>query len=154
MLKHLYEKDFQLWLQQTIEQLEQGNFAAVDMEHLVEELTELGKSEKNRLESNLMVLLAHLLKLRVQKDAPEMIKGSWYNSVDEHRQRVQKQLQQTPSLKSYLKTALETAYIDGRRLAIKEGKRAQFGVRIPNQEEYPQICSFSLEQILDEDFYG
>ena len=58
MLKHLYEKDFQLWLQQTIEQLEQGNFAAVDMEHLVEELTELGKSEKNRLESNLMVLLA------------------------------------------------------------------------------------------------
>ncbi|HAO10141.1 MAG TPA: DUF29 domain-containing protein, partial [Planktothrix sp. UBA8407] len=47
MLKHLYEKDFQLWLQQTIEQLEQGNFAAVDMEHLVEELTELGKSEKN-----------------------------------------------------------------------------------------------------------
>lgn len=54
-----------------------------------------------------MVLLAHLLKLRVQKDAPEMIKGSWYNSVDEHRQRVQKQLQQTPSLKSYLKTALK-----------------------------------------------
>ncbi|HAO10142.1 MAG TPA: DUF29 domain-containing protein, partial [Planktothrix sp. UBA8407] len=49
---------------------------------------------------------------------------------------------------------LETAYIDGRRLAIKEGKRAQFGVRIPNQEEYSQICPFSIEQILDEDFYG
>lgn len=154
MLKHLYEKDFQLWIQQTIEQLQQQNFTDLDVEHLIEELTELGKSEKNCLESNLMVLLAHLLKLTVQKDAPEMMKGSWYNSVDEHRQRVLKQLQQTPSLKSYLKTVLETAYIDGRRLAIKEGKRAQFGVRIPHEEEYPQICPFSIEQILDEDFYS
>lgn len=154
MLKHLYEKDFQLWLQQTIEQLQQRDFNALDVEHLIEELTELGKSEKNRLESNLMVLIAHLLKLTVQQDAPEMMKGSWYNSIDEHRQRVQKQLQQTPSLKSYFTTAIENAYVDGRRLAIKEGKRAQFGVRIPNEEEYPQICPFSIEQILNEDFYG
>lgn len=154
MLKHLYEKDFQLWIQQTIEQLQQQNFNALDVEHLIEELTELGKSEKNRLESNLMVLLAHLLKLRVQKDAPEMMKASWYNSVDEHRQRVQKQLQQTPSLKSFFTTGIQNAYIDGRRLAIKEGKRAQFGVRIPHEEEYPKVFPFSIEQILDEDFYG
>lgn len=154
MLKHLYEKDFQLWIQQTIEQLQQQNFTALDVEHLIEELTELGKSEKNRLESNLMVLLAHLLKLRVQKDAPEMMKASWYNSVDEHRQCVQKQLQQTPSLKSFFTTAIQNAYIDSRRLAIKEGKRAQFGVRIPHEEEYPKVCPFSIEQILDEDFYG
>ena len=154
MLKHLYEKDFQLWLQQTIEQLQQRDFNALDVEHLIEELTELGKSEKNRFESNLMVLLAHLLKLTVQQNAPEMMKGSWYNSVDEHRQRVQKQLQQTPSLKSFLATAIETAYLDGRRLAIKEGKRAQFGVFIPSESDYPEICPFSIEQILDEDFYG
>ncbi|MBD2481664.1 DUF29 domain-containing protein [Planktothrix sp. FACHB-1365] len=154
MLKHLYEKDFQLWIQQTIEQLQQQNFTALDVEHLIEELTELGKSEKNRFESNLMVLLAHLLKLRVQKDAPEMMKASWYNSVDEHRQCVQKQLQQTPSLKSFFTTAIQNAYIDSRWLAIKEGKRAQFGVRIPHEEEYPKVCPFSIEQILDEDFYG
>ena len=150
MLKHLYEKDFQLWLQQTIEQLQERDFNALDVEHLIEELTELGKSKKNRLESNLMVLIAHLLKLTVQQDAPEMMKGSWYNSVDEHRQRVQKQLQQTPSLKSYFTTAIENAYVDGRRLAIKEGKR----VRIPSEADYPLICPFSIEQILDEDFYG
>lgn len=154
MLKPLYETDFELWLQKTVEQLKQRDFNALDVEHLIEELTELSKSEKNRVESNLMVLIAHLLKLMVQKDAPEMMKLSWYNSVDEHRQRVQKQLQQTPSLKSFVTTAIQTAYIDGRRLAIKEGKRAQFGVRIPHETEYPKICPFSLEQILDEDFYG
>lgn len=40
MLKHLYEKDFQLWLQQTIEQLQQRDFDDLDVEHLIEELTE------------------------------------------------------------------------------------------------------------------
>ena len=37
MLKSLYEKDFQLWLQQTIEQLQQRDFEGLDVEHLMEE---------------------------------------------------------------------------------------------------------------------
>jgi hypothetical protein len=50
--------------------------------------------------------------------------------------------------------AIEKAYPDARKLAIKEGKLAKFGVRIPDENEYPLICPFSIEQILDEDFYG
>lgn len=76
MLKPLYETDFELWLQKTVEQLKQRDFNALDVEHLIEDLTELSKSEKNRVESNLMVLIANLLKLMVQKDAPEMMKLS------------------------------------------------------------------------------
>jgi len=34
----LYEQDFQLWLITTIGQLEQGDFQALDVSHLVEEL--------------------------------------------------------------------------------------------------------------------
>jgi hypothetical protein len=48
----LYEQDFQLWLITTIGQLEQGDFQALDVSHLVEELKELGKSDKNALEGN------------------------------------------------------------------------------------------------------
>jgi len=44
----LYEQDFQLWLITTIGQLEQGDFQALDVSHLVEELKELGKSDNNR----------------------------------------------------------------------------------------------------------
>ncbi|MEH2464681.1 hypothetical protein [Nostoc sp.] len=40
------------------------------------------------------------------------------------------------------------------KLAIKEGKLAKFGVRIPQESEYPTVCPFSIDQILDEDFYG
>jgi hypothetical protein len=150
----LYNSDFNLWLTTTIEQLQKNQFESLDIDNLIEELKDLGKSEQRALESNLMILLAHLLKLKVQIDAPEMMKGSWYDSIDEHRKRIKKQLKQTPSLKAYLEIAISEAYNDGRDLAIKEGKRAKFGVRIPDETEYPELCPFTVEQILDEDYYS
>jgi hypothetical protein len=154
MKTNLYEKDFIVWLALTIQQLENGNFTELDTLNLIEELKDLGKSEKNALESNLMILLAHLLKLKVQKDVPEMMKGSWYDSVVEHRKRIKKQLSKTPSLKPYLSKILEDAYQDGRDIAIQEGKRAAFGVPIPHESDYPHQCPFTLEEILEDDFYG
>jgi hypothetical protein len=154
MSKTLYEQDFQVWLTTTISHLQKREFADLDTDNLIEELTELGKSEKRALESNLMVLLAHLLKLKVQHDAPPSMRDSWYRSIIEHRQRIQKNLRDTPSLKSYLETAIQEAYLDARQMAIKEGKLARFGVRIPPENEYPKICPFLPEQILHESFYG
>jgi Domain of unknown function DUF29 len=150
----LYAEDFGLWLEQTIQQLQAHKFESLDIEHLVEELADLGKSEKNALKSNLTILLAHLLKLKVQHNVPESMKGSWYGSVLEHRQRVLNQLTDTPSLANFLAEILEKAYLDGRKLAIKEGQLAKLGVPIPEEQDYPQTCPFSIEQILNEDFYG
>lgn len=154
MSNTLYNQDLQLWIEQTIEQLKNREFESLDIEHLIEELVDLGNSEKNRLKSNLKILLAHLLKLRVQSDTPDTIKASWYSSVLEHRQRVLDNLADTPSLKGFLGEAMEKAYSDGRKLVIKEGKFAKFGVRMPQENEYPVICPFAIEQILDEDFFG
>ena len=150
----LYDRDLQLWIEQTIGQLKNHQFESLDIEHLIEELIDLGKSEKNALRGNLMILLAHLLKLQVQQDVPDSMKGNWYSSVLEHRQRVLNNLADTPSLKSFLVEAVEKAYPEGRKLAIKEGQLAKFGVRVPEESMYPMICPFSIEQILDEDFYG
>jgi len=149
----LYEADFQSWVQETIEALETRSFGRLDIPNLVEELAELGRSERKALTSNLLILLAHLLKLRVQGDAPETMQGSWLTSVAEHRQRVLFDLQETPSLRSYLEEAMEKAYPQARRLAIREGKLARFGVRVPDEGEYPMDCPFELEQVLDEDFF-
>lgn len=154
MSNNLYDRDLQYWIEQTIQQLRNREFESLDIEHLIEELIDLGKAEKNALKSNLTILLAHLLKLMVQHDVPDMMKGSWYSSVLEHRQRVLNNLSDTPSLKSFLVEAIEKAYLDGRKLAIKEGKLAKCGVRVPEESEYPTVCPFSVEQILDEDFYG
>jgi Domain of unknown function DUF29 len=152
--RSLYAEDFGLWLERTIEQLETHQFESLDIGHLVEELADLGKSEKNALKSNLTILLAHLLKLKVQHNVPDAMKGSWYGSVLEHRQRVLNHLSDTPSLTNFLEETLEKAYLDGRKLAIKEGQLAKLGVQIPSEPEYPLTCPFSVEQILNEDFYG
>lgn len=154
MTNTLYDRDLQLWIEQTIQQLKNREFSSLDVEHLIEELVDLGRAEKNALKSNLTILLAHLLKLRVQNDAPESMKGSWYSSVLEHRQRVLDNLADTPSLKSLLLETIEKAYHASRKLAIKEGSLAKFGVRVPADSDYPMSCPFSVEQILDEDFYG
>ena len=154
MSNTLYDSDLQLWIEQTIQQLQNHEFESLDIQHLIEELVDLGKSEKNTLRSNLKILLAHLLKLKIQHDAPDSMKGSWYSSVVEHRQRVLDNLADTPSLKSFLVEAVEKAYPDARKVAIKEGKLAKFGVRIPEESDYPITFPFSIEQILDEDFYG
>jgi len=154
MSNTLYDRDLQLWIEQTIGQLKNREFESLDIEHLIEELIDLGKSEKNTLRSNLKILLAHLLKLKAQRDLPETMKSSWYSSVLEHRQRVLDNLADAPSLKSFLVEAVEKAYPDARKLAIKEGKLAKFGVHVTEESEYPILCPFSVEQILDEDFYG
>ena len=92
-LANLYEQDFQQWLVETTNCLKARNFGAIDTDHLIEELNDLGNSSKAVLESNLAILLAHLLKLTVQSNAPDTMKNSWYNSIDEHRQRVKNNLQ-------------------------------------------------------------
>jgi hypothetical protein len=153
MAETLYDQDFQVWLEKTIASLKNRDFDSLDIENLIEELADLGKSEKRTLESNLMILLAHLLKLKVQYDAPSSMQESWYSSIIEHRQRVLKNLRDTPSLKSYLETAIQSAYSDARKIAIKENKLAKLGIRIPHENEYSMICPFSVEQILDEDFF-
>ncbi|MFM7793142.1 MAG: DUF29 family protein [Microcystis panniformis] len=41
---NLYDSDYQLWLENTINQLRQGDFQAVDWQNLLEELADLGKN--------------------------------------------------------------------------------------------------------------
>ncbi|MDZ8225213.1 DUF29 domain-containing protein [Nostoc sp. ChiVER01] len=154
MNNQLYERDFHLWRESLIEQIKEHRFNDIDWEHLLIELESMGKSEKRSFISNLTILIAHLLKLTVQSDAPEMIKESWYSSVTEHRFRVKKDLSENPSFKNYINEVISHAYTDARKLAIKESKKAKLGVRKPTDTEYPLDCPFLIEQLLNEDFYG
>lgn len=58
----LYEQDFLKWTQQQVDYLQQGRWAELDVENLVEELEALGRSEQRQLGSYLQVLMMHLLK--------------------------------------------------------------------------------------------
>jgi hypothetical protein len=48
-IPNLYDSDYQLWLENTINQLRQGDFKAVDWQNLLEELADLGKNNRRAL---------------------------------------------------------------------------------------------------------
>jgi hypothetical protein len=62
--KTLYDSDYNLWVLETVKQLEKREFSALDLEHLIEEVTDLSRRDKRKLESLLTRLIEHLLKLK------------------------------------------------------------------------------------------
>lgn len=95
----LYESDYMKWIETTVEKLRFRDYSNIDWENLIEEIEDMGRSERRSLESNLVVVLMHLLKWQFQ---PDKRSGSWKGSIAEHRRRIRKTLQDSPSLKPYL----------------------------------------------------
>lgn len=63
--KHtLYEQDYNLWVLETVNQLKNKDYDAVDWENLLEEISDLNRREKRKLESLLTRLFEHFLKLQ------------------------------------------------------------------------------------------
>jgi len=58
----LYDQDFYLWIETTAKKLKEGRLAEVDLANLIEEIESIGRSEKQALDSNFIVVLIHLLK--------------------------------------------------------------------------------------------
>jgi hypothetical protein len=137
-LRQLYEEDFVLWISQTAELLREGKLDALDIPNLLEEVEAMGKSEKNALISNLVVVLMHLLKYQYQ---PKKRTNSWLSSIREHRRRLKKALQTSPSLKNYLQDNLAETYDDSRDIAAIET-----GLDL---DIFPKDCPYSVEQILN-----
>jgi hypothetical protein len=74
MYSSLYEKDYYLWLKQTIELLRDGKLAECDRLNLIKELESITKQQKQSIKSNLTVILWYLLKYKYQ---PERRANSW-----------------------------------------------------------------------------
>ena len=139
--KTLYEQDFNLWLEETVNLLKTRQLERVDYENLIEEIESMGISHKNALESNLMQVLMHLLKWQYQK---EKRTNSWRYSIIEHRDRLERALRDSPSLKRYFDDVLENCYQKARRFASEET-----GLDI---KTFPVDLPFTKEQILNPDY--
>ncbi|MEK7989635.1 MAG: DUF29 domain-containing protein [Thiotrichaceae bacterium] len=148
VLKQEYDTNFESWVSQHIDLLKARQWQAVDVEHLIEELEGLAKRDRNELVSHLVILLTHLLKWQFQLNQlseqwTEFTGKSWKISIIEQRYHIQEQLDNYPSLKNYLADALIRAYPKAVSLAKKETGLSHF----------PQVCPYTIEQLLDSDFY-
>ena len=136
-----YETDYCAWAETNATLLQQGKLAEIDIEHLIEELEDMGKSERRSLQSYLEVILLHLLKWQFQS---HLRSHSWRLSIENGRQGVEKILDDSPSLRPTLPTVINKAYGYAKRSAIVETGLAK--------HTFPNSCLFTLEQALDRNF--
>lgn len=149
-LSTLYESDYSAWAQRHAELLRAGRYAELDLDHLLEELSDMSKSERRELESRLLILLAHLLKWEYQYP---MLSGrwrefdgrSWRVTIIEQRTRLAKLLKQAPGLQTLLAEAINTVYADVVQLASDE-------TGLP-PDTFPSHCPYTAEHLLDKAYY-
>lgn len=140
-MNKMYLIDFNLWIDRTAQFLREERWQEIDMAQLIEEVEDLGKSERRGIASQLTRLLLHLLKWQYQ---PQRRSDSWLDSITDARTQIALAIEDSPSLKTYPATILIESYQRARRQAAK-----QTNLEI---SEFPKNCLYSLELVLDENW--
>ena len=139
-----YEGDVVAWAQQQARLLRAHQFDALDIEHIAEEIEDVGKSEQRELASRMAVLLVHLLKWQRQ---PERRGSSWEATIRHQRERVVRRLERTPSLKSSLTDPdwWADAWGDARMETARET-----GIGF---DALPDHCPWTADEVLDPQYW-
>jgi hypothetical protein len=137
-----YLVDFSSWINQTAQLLRERRWHEIDVPHLIEEVEDLGKSERRGIASQLTRLLLHLLKWHYQ---PQRRSDSWLDSITDARTQIELIIKDSPSLKSYPAEQLKESYQWARRQAAK-----QTSMEI---SMFPDECPYPLELVLAEDWF-
>ena len=139
--RSLYERDFNLWVEEQLALLEAGAFERLDLANLLEEIADMARSQKKAIRSDLVILLTHLLKWQYQ---PQHRSTSWAGSIVEHRRRVREEIEDSPSLAGYPSEVLERSY-----RAAREQAAAETGWL---KARFPETSPYTVEETLDPDF--
>lgn len=131
-----YDADLYGWVEDQIELLRANEVGSIDASHITQELTDLGRSEFDKLVSAIRLVLQHLLKWDYQ---PERRSRSWVATVREQRRQIGYELSDSPSLKPRISEAIRRAYPAAVESAAKE-------TRLPD-EAFPEDCPYNWEDI-------
>jgi hypothetical protein len=128
-------------LEQQAALLREGRLDELDVADLLEEIELMGRKDKKAIESNLVIVLLHLLNHQFQ---PNRRSRSWLDAILEHRRRLRDDLEESPSLRAHLEAVLPRAYADARARAI-----TRTGL---SERAFPQTSPSTLAQVLDPTF--
>lgn len=135
------DSEYDLWLETQVTNLRSENWVELDIQNLIEDLTNAHKVSLSKLCRHVADLLWYLLKWQYQ----ELHRQDWWLiSISYNRKLVQEVLQSRPSLKLQLAEIVQQLYLEVR---VRAAKEAQI-----NLEEFPVECPYSLDEILSLDF--
>ena len=114
-----YDQDVVAWATEQARLIRTRQFDKLDIEHIADEIEDVGKSEQRELASRMAVLITHLLKWLYQ---PEVRSASRAGSIREQRKRIAHAVKKTPSLRTSLTDPewLGDAWSDGLARALEE----------------------------------
>jgi hypothetical protein len=137
-----YETDVIAWANEQARLLRAGLFSQLDIEHIADEIEDVGKSEQRELASRMAVLLTHLLKWQFQS----AYRGkSWQTTIRHQRRAIHLHLKHVPSLKAKLN--------DAEWWEVVWGDAVSQAMRETGLELFPEICPWTFEQIMDPEFW-
>ncbi|MEE2950505.1 MAG: DUF29 domain-containing protein [Pseudomonadota bacterium] len=134
--------DFFLWANEQALALSEGRWDALDVANLVDEVHDLGRSQKREISSRTTVLLQHLLKWKFQ---PKGRSSSWRGTIREQRRALNEELDDSPSLRPYALEQISKTYNIARDKAAGETEL--------NPDIFPDACPFTMDELLDDSFY-
>ena len=137
----LYEQDFAEWSALTAEAIRDGRWDEIDPGVLAEEIESMGRSDTRQVSNRLIVLVAHLLKWQFQA---EKRTSSWQITISAQRRDVTGLLEESPSLRR--KLDLGKAYPKAVEMAVYE-------MVYPDEWGLPRECPWTLDQILDAEYW-
>jgi hypothetical protein len=138
-MPNTYDRDLTLWAKDTAQLLRERRWDAIDWEHLIEEVEDLGKSERSAIASQMERIMVHLLKWQYQ---PQRRSDSWLDSINDGRSQIRRKIEDSPSLRSHPEQVLEKEYVRARRETAR-----QTGLEI---SVFPELCPFIIEQVIED----
>ena len=150
--KRLYQQDVVLWSQQQAAGLRaaahSGSNLDLDWENLAEEIESVGISQRSALKSQIQQVIEHLLKLEFSP--ARYPRSGWINSTDDARDEIEKILEDSPSLKSEIETAIELSL----KRAVRRVPRdlQKYGEIDPTIPARMQNKTYTAEQIVGDWF--
>jgi hypothetical protein len=135
-----YDEDFFAWTREVAQALRSGTIDPTNIEHVAEEIEDMGKRDRRELLSRLEVLLVHLIKCEIQ---PSRRSPSWLATIREQRSQIELLLQDSPSLVGEATARLNEIWARAEKAVVLET-----GASIHLLRE----CRVPIEVILDPAF--
>lgn len=142
-LSQLHDRDLNLWIEEMAIAIKNRDVTTMDWENLLDEIEDMGASQKRALRSYYYRLVEHILKLRDWHAEKKRNEAKWRVQVSNFRRAIKDILEDSPSLKSYL----------------QENHLSWFNKTTDNISKnqlftLTDITAIPLDKMIDDDYFG
>ncbi len=142
-IKLLHERDYNLWIEEIKKAIANRNLENMDWDNLLDEIDDMGKSDKRALRSYTQRLIEHIFKLKYWENERERALNGWKVEVINFRIQIMNILEDSPSLKNYLADNYSKWY-------EQSYQKYQKGILF----DMPSSEQIELEQLMQDDYFG